>query len=153
VPGIYWRTQVIGISYISYQFKGKEYKISSHIITFIKFTILEGEYMYINHVFQIYLKKSFFSLFNGTIVWTHDFTLAKQVLYPLSHTASLFCSGYFWDRASLFAQAGWTPWFSFYTFHCSWHDRCMPTCPTFSQWVGVSQTFVQAGLVSQSSQS
>jgi hypothetical protein len=33
-------------------------------------------------------------------------TLHGQVLYHLNHASSPFCSGYFGDRVSLFAQAG-----------------------------------------------
>jgi hypothetical protein len=36
-----------------------------------------------------------FLFFNEIEVWTQGFTLAKQVLYHLSHASSLFCSGYF----------------------------------------------------------
>jgi hypothetical protein len=43
------------------------------------------------------------------------FMLAKQTLYHLSHSSSLFCPGYFWRWGSckLFAQAGlplWSSW-------------------------------------------
>jgi hypothetical protein len=40
----------------------------------------------------------FFFFFGGTEVWNLGFTLAKQMLYCLSHTSGLFCSGYFGDR-------------------------------------------------------
>jgi hypothetical protein len=46
------------------------------------------------------------SIFCGTGVWIQGFGLARQVLYFLSHYASSFCSGYIWDRVSLFAKAG-----------------------------------------------
>jgi hypothetical protein len=36
-----------------------------------------------------------FDFFGGTGAWTQDFTLAKQVLYHLTHISSPFCSGYF----------------------------------------------------------
>jgi hypothetical protein len=45
------------------------------------------------------------------------FAFAKQALYHLSHTSSLFCSGYFGDRVLLFAQAVLSP--SILYFHCS----------------------------------
>jgi hypothetical protein len=46
---------------------------------------------------RVLLKKDFFG---GNGVGTQGFTLANQVLYCLSHTSSLFCSGYFGDGVS-----------------------------------------------------
>jgi hypothetical protein len=46
-------------------------------------------------------------IFGRTKVWAQGFTLAKQVLYCLSHISSLFCSGYFGNRIS--TCPGW-PW-------------------------------------------
>jgi hypothetical protein len=46
-------------------------------------------------------------LFFGCIgILTQGFIFARQVLYCLSHVSNSFCSGYFGDRISLFAQAG-----------------------------------------------
>jgi hypothetical protein len=42
----------------------------------------------------------------GTRTSTQGFTLARQVLYFLSHTSNPFCSCYFGGRVSIFAQAG-----------------------------------------------
>jgi hypothetical protein len=44
---------------------------------------------------------NFFTFSSGTRVWTQGFVLARQALYH----SSPFCSGYFRDRVSLFAQA------------------------------------------------
>jgi hypothetical protein len=48
---------------------------------------------------DVFLNTFFFS----TGVWTQGLVFARQVLYHLNHT-SIF--GYFWDRVSLYAQAG-----------------------------------------------
>jgi hypothetical protein len=48
-------------------------------------------------------KVFFFSCSIG--VWTQGFAVTRQVFYLLSHAPSPFCSGYFWDRVPLFAQA------------------------------------------------
>jgi hypothetical protein len=37
--------------------------------------------------------------------WTQGFMLARQAVYRLNHIYSPFCSGYFGDRISCFAQA------------------------------------------------
>jgi hypothetical protein len=47
-----------------------------------------------------YCSSFFFFFFGGTGVWTKGFAIAKQVLYSLSHTSSLLCSGYFWRWVS-----------------------------------------------------
>jgi hypothetical protein len=41
-----------------------------------------------------------FFFFDGAGVWTQGFVFAKQELYPLSHTSSPFCFGYFGDGIS-----------------------------------------------------
>jgi hypothetical protein len=38
--------------------------------------------------------------------WSQGLTLARQASFHLSHSISLFCVGYFWDRSSLWAWAG-----------------------------------------------
>jgi hypothetical protein len=53
----------------------------------------------------LYAISLFFLLFLRYWVWTQGFTLAKQVLYCLSHVLRPFSSGYFGDRVSLFTQA------------------------------------------------
>jgi hypothetical protein len=42
----------------------------------------------------------------GLGFWNRGFKLAKQVLCCLSHTSSLFCSGYFGDGQTI--CPGWT---------------------------------------------
>jgi hypothetical protein len=41
-----------------------------------------------------------------TRVCIQGFVLTRQALYLLSHASSPFCSSYFGDRVSLFAQVG-----------------------------------------------
>jgi hypothetical protein len=48
-----------------------------------------------------------FFFFCETGAWTQGFTLAKQVLYRLSHTSSPFCSCYFRDGVSWTICLGW----------------------------------------------
>jgi hypothetical protein len=52
----------------------------------------------------VFLTWLFFFFFDGTGVWTQGFICARQVLYHFGHASSPFCSGYFGDRVSLFAQ-------------------------------------------------
>jgi hypothetical protein len=40
-------------------------------------------------------------------VWTQGRTLARQMLYYLSHSASPFLCGFFWDRVSWTICPGW----------------------------------------------
>jgi hypothetical protein len=51
--------------------------------------------------------------FGGTRILTQGFMLARQALYCLSNLPSLFCSGYFRDKLSLFCP-GWSGPQSFY---------------------------------------
>jgi hypothetical protein len=52
-------------------------------------------------------KNSF--VFAGTGVWTQGFSLAKLLLWHLSHTSSPFYSGYFKDGVSWTICPGWLP--------------------------------------------
>jgi hypothetical protein len=45
--------------------------------------------------------------FGSTAVWIQGLTLARQVLYHLSHSSSLFSVGYFWDRFLWTISPGW----------------------------------------------
>jgi hypothetical protein len=45
------------------------------------------------------------NFFCSTGVWSLGFTLVKRALYHLRHSVSPFCSDYFCDTVSLFAQA------------------------------------------------
>jgi hypothetical protein len=61
--------------------------------------------------------------FDGSRVWTQNFMLAKQALtkqalYCLSHTSSLFCSGYFEDGLSQTICLDW-PWILILLFSAS----------------------------------
>jgi hypothetical protein len=49
---------------------------------------------------------SFSPFFCNTEGGIQGLTLARQVLYQLSHTPTPFCIGYFLDKVSLYAQAG-----------------------------------------------
>jgi hypothetical protein len=40
----------------------------------------------------------------------------------------------------------WTAVLLFYASHCSWHDRHEWLCPTFFQWIGVSQIILHSWL-------
>jgi hypothetical protein len=57
-----------------------------------------------------FLQNSFFGggdVGRQTGVWIEGFALAKQALYHLSHTSSLFCSGYFGDGILRTICPGW----------------------------------------------
>jgi hypothetical protein len=41
------------------------------------------------------------------------------------------CTGYFWDKISLFAQASLDMTLLFYVSCCSWENRCALPCPAF----------------------
>jgi hypothetical protein len=66
--------------------------------------------------------------------WTQGLILARQVLYHLGP----FCTGYFWDRDSLYVRAGLDP--PFVLPQVAGDDRCMPLHPAIG-WDGVSGTF------------
>jgi hypothetical protein len=84
--------------------------------------------------------------FYRTEVWTQCFLLARSALYHLSHASSLFCSSYFADRVSFFAQAAWTPIFLCYASRLT-GMTCAPPHPVFFSWGGVlCKLFVRAGL-------
>jgi hypothetical protein len=53
-----------------------------------------------------------------------------------------FSFGYFIDRVSFFAQAGWTMILLFYASHQSWGDRCAPPCLAFLHWDGGLTNFL-----------
>jgi hypothetical protein len=50
---------------------------------------------------------SLYYFFSGTRIWTQVFILAKQALYPWSHSSSSFCSGYFGDGVLGTICPGW----------------------------------------------
>jgi hypothetical protein len=77
-----------------------------------------------------------FLLFCSTGIWTQGFTLARQVLYYLSHSVSIFCINYFWDKVWLY---GWTSVDGdplIYASLCRWDDRLMPPYLDFIGWDG-----------------
>jgi hypothetical protein len=56
-----------------------------------------------NHIeINTYQSEFLFFFFGGTRVWIQGCVLAKQALYCLSHTSSVLCFDYFWDRILLF---------------------------------------------------
>jgi hypothetical protein len=55
--------------------------------------------------------------------------LARQLLFLLNLTTSQFCSGYFWDRVSLFLQAKLDHDPTIYAPHYNWDDRHALPCP------------------------
>jgi hypothetical protein len=58
----------------------------------------------------IVLLLSLLSFFGVTGIWTQDSPPAKQVHHYLSHTSSLFCSGYFADVVLGTLCLGWQAW-------------------------------------------
>jgi hypothetical protein len=82
----------------------------------------------------------FFFFFSPVLGFELGFVLGRQVLCHLSHASSSFCSDYFGDRSSLFAQAGLDHDSPVFCFLLWWDDWHMPPCPVFFQWHGVLQT-------------
>jgi hypothetical protein len=70
--------------------------ISTVLGVFVVVVVIVG-FLFVWFVFSCRGREA---IFCSTRVWT-----AMQALYHLSHTTSPFCSGYFGDRVSLFAQA------------------------------------------------
>jgi hypothetical protein len=71
--------------------------------------------------------------------WTLGLTFARH----LSHTASTFSVGYFWDRFLFYAQVGLDHDPICASLH-SWDDRCAPCPAHWLNW-GLMNFFAQAG--------
>jgi hypothetical protein len=67
-----------------------------------------------------------FLFFGGTRVWTQGLTLARQVLYHLSHFTSPVL--FFWDRVSWTICLGWL-WTSILLISASWVARITDLSP------------------------
>jgi hypothetical protein len=78
--------------------------------------------------------------FSRTGIWIWSLELARQIFYQLSHSASPFCIGYFWDRVSLYAQVGLDRDVPICASQDMWDDWQTPSHPDIV-WDEVSQTF------------
>jgi hypothetical protein len=87
--------------------------------------------------------------FNALVGLNAGLTLARQVLYHLSHTSRPFYYGYFGDRVSILP----TPARTIILFYasCSWDDRYAPPHSVFFTEMGSYKHFFPAGLEPQSS--
>jgi hypothetical protein len=82
---------------------------------------------------------------SSTGAWAQGFMLTRQAVYHLSHTFSLFCSGYFRALSHILeiriqADLDYNP--PIYPSCCHWDYRCIPPHPTFFCWDGVLTNFL-----------
>jgi hypothetical protein len=77
----------------------KEYIHQSLDFTYFK-SILRGRFTKSTGCMFLSLY-NFFFFFDNSGGWIQDFTLARQVLYQLSHSTIPFCVSYFWDALCL----------------------------------------------------
>jgi hypothetical protein len=78
----------------------------------------------------------------GTRIWIQGLTLARQVVYCLSHAFNPFRSGYFQDRVSIFLpRLTWSK-ILYFKLLLSLGWLALTITPSFFHWGGVSRTFL-----------
>jgi hypothetical protein len=88
----------------------------------------------------------------GTGGWIQGLMLARQACYHLSHSASPFHVGYFWDSVLLFSQIDLDHYIPICASPQSWDDGCA-LLHTAVDWDGSRELFVQADFEPRSYQS